>query len=153
MKPLISLGASIVAATAAVFGWRALHRPATSAPAVPRVEPSGRPSPAPPQLPRLTRDLLRYAEPSPAPVVAAPPPRVRLEPEAAPATPPPARLLGFVRRSGSLNAALLLPGNATVVTLVPGESDAGYTLVAVDEEQGALVRLPDGNEVWLPPGP
>ena len=154
MRAPLALGALLLALGASWVGWRALRRPPLPSP---RPSASSVPSLTPERVPgadapRVTRDLLRYETPQPVPTEL--PARTRAQVPAALPTPilvPPAqRLVGFVRRRGSLCAALLLPGNDTVVTLAAGESDAGYTLLSVDEEQGAHLRSPDGSELLLP---
>ena len=88
------------------------------------------------------RDLFRYADepraerPAPAVAVARP-----LAPTASPE--PPVRLVGIVRQSGGLRAALAIRGE--VVLLRPGEAAEGWTLVTLDEAEARL-RGPDGQE-------
>jgi hypothetical protein len=95
---------------------------------------------------RPLRDLFRYADeatvarPAPAAVVARPPaPTASAE--------PPVRLVGIVRQSGGLRAALAIRG--AVVLLRPGEAAEGFTLVALDETEARL-RGPDGHEETIP---
>jgi hypothetical protein len=95
-------------------------------------------TPAPP-----LRDLFRYADegtavghPAPAVAVTRPP-----APTAAPELP--VRLVGLVRQSGGLRAAIAIRGE--VVLLRPGEAAEGWTLVALDEAEARL-RGPDGHE-------
>ena len=57
----------------------------------------------------------------------------------------PVRLVGVLRRSGQVRAALAVLGE--VVILAPGETASGYTLLAIDEDAGARLRLPSGAEV------
>jgi hypothetical protein len=64
-----------------------------------------------------------------------------------PSTPPPLRLVGFVRRGDGLLAAMSLHG--VVVTAGTGESAEGYLVLAVDEDAGVRLRGPDGAEVVL----
>ena len=71
-----------------------------------------------------------------------------------PLTPPspvpegsPIRLVGLVRKPGRLAAAVSI--NGAVVVLAAGESADGYTVLTVDEENGARVRGPDGAELSL----
>jgi hypothetical protein len=100
--------------------------------------------------PRVERDLLRYGDEPPAsPPTAVALPAGQPEPEAPAATPPPVRLVGFVRRPGLLCAAVVL-GPDGLSVLCPGESAAGYRLLAADEERGVRVSLPDGGERELP---
>jgi hypothetical protein len=60
----------------------------------------------------------------------------------------PVRLVGVLRRSGQVRAALAVLGE--VVILAPGETASGYTLLAIDEDAGARLRLPSGAEVEAP---
>lgn len=116
----------------------------------PTASPGGPPSPS--SAPRVERDLLRYGdEPSasPVPALEAPASPLGLEPEAPVATPPPLRLVGFVRRPGRLCAAVVL-GLDGLSVLCPGESAAGHRLLAADEERGVRLGLPDGGERELP---
>ena len=86
--------------------------------------------------------------PAPLPALVIPPP---LDPgmTLAPAAEEPIRLVGFVRRGGALRAAVSLAGRVAV--LAPGEEADGYSLLAVDEDAGATVRMPDGSELVLSP--
>jgi len=64
-------------------------------------------------------------------------------------SPPPSagvRLVGLVRRSGGLLAALTLGGEVELAG--PGQVAAGVTVVAVSEE-AVRVRLADGAEATL----
>jgi len=110
----------------------------------PNAEPSApvRETPA-----RPLRDLFRYADegtavghPAPAVAVTRPP-----APTAAPELP--VRLVGLVRQSGELRAAIAIRGE--VVLLRPGEAAEGWTLVALDEA-AARLRGPDGHEETVP---
>lgn len=104
-------------------------------------------SPVPPPA----RDVFRYAD-APSVSSAAPPtPSVR-PPEPPPALAPPVaepvRLVGLVRRSGILQAALSIHGE--VVVLSVGESSGGYQLLDLDEDEGATVRDSEGRPLRLP---
>jgi hypothetical protein len=91
------------------------------------------------------------AETAPAPMPL-PPVVIPLPLDPPPALQPsiaPIRLVGFVRRGGTLRAALSLTGNVAV--LAPGEEADGYSVLAVDEDAGVTVRSPDGAELVLPP--
>ena len=106
-------------------------------------EPSGPPEEA---AARPLRDLFRYADEAPAvrparAATAARPPAPAASPE------PPVRLVGIVRQSGGLRAALSIRGE--VVLLRPGEAADGWTLVALDEAE-ARFRGPDGHEETVP---
>jgi hypothetical protein len=120
-------------------------RPSAAAPAPTfTAEPSGRAGEA---ADRPLRDLFRYADEVPAVgparvVAAAPrPPAPTASPEA------PVRLVGIVRQSGGLRAALAIRGE--VVLLRPGEAAEGWTLVALGETEARL-RGPDGHEETVP---
>jgi hypothetical protein len=56
------------------------------------------------------------------------------------------RLVGLVTRAGRLTAALAVDGE--VVLAGPGETAAGVTVVAVNEE-GVRIRRADGTEETL----
>lgn len=98
----------------------------------------------------LARRVFSYEESRPSsppfrppPVVATPPP-----PEAPEEPPAPAvRVIGLVRRGGTLKAALAVGGETFV--LGPGGSAAGYTVLGVDADRGVTVRTPEGREVRL----
>jgi hypothetical protein len=121
--------------------------PAPPAPSAAVVEPvvSGY-SPVPPPA----RDVFRYGDaPAAAPAAGLPSIRpVEPPPALAPPVPDPVRLVGLVRRSGSLQAALSIHGE--VVVLSVGESSGGYQLLEIDEDQGATVRDPEGRPLRLP---
>jgi hypothetical protein len=121
--------------------------PARSVPAASAPEPA--PSALPP-APPLARNPFQYA-PAPRDSVAsrrAIAAGARPAPGAlpAPAQPPAARLVGFVRQSGSLRAALVL--NGQMALLAVGESAEGFTLLAADEENGVRLRG-SGGEIAL----
>lgn len=125
---------------------------APEAPVAARPTASPRTSPLPAPAPQVERDLLRYGEePSAAaaPVAEEPGSSAGFEAEAPVATPPPLRLVGFVRRPGRLCAALVL-GPDGLSVLCPGDSAAGHRLLAADEERGVRLALPDGGERELP---
>jgi hypothetical protein len=95
------------------------------------------------------RDPFRYLE-EPAPLRAdLPAPQALKEQVAVAPTPPPLRLLGFVRRGESLLAALSIYG--VVVTAGVGESAESHLVLAIDEDAGVRLRGPDGAEVVLVP--
>jgi len=73
-------------------------------------------------------------------------------PVAAPASPPgppPLRLVGLLRRGAQVKAALAIMGETVV--LAPGESAGGYTVLAIDDDEGVRVRTPDGGTTVLLP--
>jgi hypothetical protein len=161
MRPLILAATFALALGAALFGWNALTNAPAPPPRAPRVvaspaTPAPRSAPSA-EAPPLSRDLLRYGDedaesPAPGPLRAAAPPReAPALVEVAPlAEAPPQRLIGFVRRGGALHAVLALPGADTVLAL-PGETVAGHLVIAVHEEEGVRLRLPDGLELTLLP--
>jgi hypothetical protein len=105
------------------------------------------PLPAPPE-----RDIFRYGEaPAAASRPLAPrPPPARLVPSVSLALPPPSlplRLVGLVRRTEGLRAAVAI--SSGVVLVGPGDSVSGYTVLGVDEERGLRLRGPDGEEIML----
>jgi hypothetical protein len=60
---------------------------------------------------------------------------------------PPVRLVGFVRRSGRLEAALAAEGEVVLASV--GDSIASFTLVALDPEGSVRLRAADGSELTL----
>jgi len=76
-----------------------------------------------------------------APVAAAAP--------ASPPGPPPLRLVGLLRRGNQVKAALAIMGETVV--LASGESAGGYTVLAIDDDEGVRVRTPDGGTTVLLP--
>jgi hypothetical protein len=116
--------------------------PARSHAEVPAVPESG--------TPRLTRNLFEYGERAatappvairtPAPTEATPPPT---------ATPAPVRLVGIVQAAGGLRAALAMDGE--VLVGFRGEKLRGYTIVAIDEDSGVVLKGPDGEKLELRP--
>lgn len=103
--------------------------------------------PAPPE-----RDIFRYGEaPAAAPrPAAARPLSARPTPPASLALAPPPlplRLVGLVRRTQGLRAAVAT--SSGVVLVGPGDAVSGYTVLGLDEERGLRLRGPDGAEVWL----
>jgi hypothetical protein len=158
MRALVAAGVALLVLALLFVRWREPTKPALSiSTAAPRVAPTSAspkptPTPAATAAPRVTRDLLRYEE-----LQAVNVPSARVPPPIHPTAPPPVlvppaqRLVGFVRRRGTLCAALVLPGNATVVALAAGESSANYSVLEVDEELGVRLRTPEGNELLLPP--
>ena len=103
--------------------------------------------------PPPARDIFRYAEtPISAPRSSAM--RPASASIAAPATlatplPLPLRLVGLVRRAEGLRAAVAT--SAGVALVGPGDTVAGYAVLAVDEERGLRLRGPDGEEHILEP--
>ena len=120
-------------------------------PAPPRSAPPARA--ADPDLPWPARDPFRYAEEHRQGTTSAPPPI-----NAAPSPPPapaasanPLRLIGIVRKGGTVKAAVSLWGETVV--LAEGEESRGYKVLSIDDEGGVRLRGPDGSELTLPPSP
>jgi len=63
--------------------------------------------------------------------------------------PPPLRLVGLLRRGAQVKAALAIMGETVV--LASGESAGGYTVLAIDDDEGVRVRTPDGGTIVLVP--
>jgi len=70
-------------------------------------------------------------------------------PAASPPGPPPLRLVGLLRRGAQVKAALAIMGETVV--LASGESAGGYTVLAIDDDEGVRVRTPDGGTIVLVP--
>ncbi|HYU41940.1 MAG TPA: hypothetical protein VEQ84_07305 [Vicinamibacteria bacterium] len=68
---------------------------------------------------------------------------------ASPPGPPPLRLVGLLRRGAQVKAALAIMGETVV--LAAGESAGGYTVLAIDDDEGVRVRTPDGGTIVLVP--
>ena len=101
--------------------------------------------PAPPE-----RDIFRYGEApaaAPRPTAARPLPARPTPPASLALAPPPLplRLVGLVRRTEGLRAAVAT--SSGVVLVGPGDAVSGYTVLGVDEERGLRLRGPDGAEV------
>jgi hypothetical protein len=90
--------------------------------------------------PRVVRD----AAPRPSAPVVMEPPEMPV-----PSLPPPVRFVGFVRRGGTLRAALQVHGEPAVVGM--GEAAGGYAVVGIDED-GVRLRAPDGSVLTLAAG-
>jgi hypothetical protein len=128
-----------------------------SVPAPPSAsETSRRPAPAPRSAagspPRLVRNPFEFGRAEPDPAVVAPRPvrpAVAPPPAVVAATPAPVRLVGLVHKGGALNAALMVNGELGLVQV--GEVFRGFTLTAVDEDDGVRLRGPDGSELSLAP--
>jgi hypothetical protein len=141
----VLLGAlALVAAIAALGrdGGRAVA-PQQSPPEAPEPAADQEPAASPPAFPH--RDLFRYADEPiehgalsgldrDSPIASAPRPG------------PEVRLVGLVRRAGTLSAALAFGGE--VFLLGPGEELGGFTLLEILED-GVLVRRPDGAAIRL----
>jgi len=152
---LIASVAALAVVVAVLFLF--LRAPGPDASARPAGELAPKRSSAPPRapdpdLPWPARDPFRYVDehrggpgattsPRPAPpasVVAAPAPSAN-----------PLRLIGLVRKGGSLKAAVSMWGETVV--LGTGEESRGYRVLSIDDEGGVRLRGPDGSELMLPP--
>ena len=133
---------------------RAIPSARTPARTASRVEPAnaGATNPATP------RNIFEFADAGGNPRIEAPP---RARPSAITTPPPiadeappeleaPVRLVGVVLRGGKRKAALAIRGELAV--LGTGESADGYTVLAIDEEDGVRLRGPDGEMTLTPPG-
>ena len=149
----LAAGLLLLALLAVVFSAGAGRGSPPSATAVappPVALPSA--TPQPPAMP--ARNVFEYANndeaPRSVPERLRPPASVRAEPLlAAPAPREAVRLVGFVRRSGGLKAALAVHGSVYVVG--EGEGAEGYVLLGVDEDVGVRITAPDGSILTLPP--
>jgi len=113
---------------------------------------AAKPAPAaaqPTPWPGGSRDPFRFADPEPRGDV-----RSRAATQAVgeiPSPPPPAspsvRLVGLVRRSGGLQAALAADGEVALVSV--GDRIGAFSVVSLDEEGSVRLRGLDGREVTL----
>jgi hypothetical protein len=141
----------IVALAALALGRVPTSRQATPAGRVAPTPPAEATSRAPRVVdPEAIRDLFRFADAAARSAEGAGRERRRAQAArtSAPApTPPPGpRLVGLVSRGGRRVAALAADGG--VVLAGPGETVAGVTVLAVDDE-GVRIRRPDGTEEML----
>jgi hypothetical protein len=145
----LALGALSVV-TVLSLAWAVVRARGTPPPA--RQGPAAAPTSTPASAPRVRpleleklRDIFRFDDER-SPLREAPPgPSAQ---DAAPAAEPSApRVVGLVRRSGRLLAALAAGGEVEIVA--PGESGAGVTVLSVTED-GVRVRRADGSEALLP---
>ena len=131
-----------------------LRPPGPSASARPAEDPAPRRSAPParaadPDLPWPARDPFRYAEEHRQGTASAPPP-IKAAPSPAPApSANPLRLIGVVRKGGTVKAAVSLWGETVV--MAEGEESRGYKVLSIDDEGGVRLRGPDGSELTLPP--
>ena len=145
-----------VGALGMVLAIALLRQPGPGASARPAEVPAPRRSAPParaadPDLPWPGRDPFRYAEEHRQGTVSA-----RPAIEAAPSPPPvpvasanPLRLIGVVRKGGTVKAAVSLWGETVV--MAEGEESRGYKILSIDDEGGVRLRGPDGSELTLPP--
>ncbi len=130
------------AASLVLVSRRTADRDAGGGPARGPVRPATRRA-APAVDPSSIRDVFRFDDPAPAaaPRLAAPRPAAS-EPPAAPA-PEALKLVGLVRRDGTLLAAFSVQGD--VVLAGAGDTVGGVTVVEVGDE-GVRIRRADGSE-------
>jgi hypothetical protein len=69
-------------------------------------------------------------------------------PTAAP-TAPPVKLIGVVRRSDGLRAALAAGGE--IILAETGQKVAGYSVISIDENDGVILTGPDDQQIRLRP--
>jgi hypothetical protein len=125
--------------------------------------PAPRPAPTPatplsrapdPDLPWPARDPFRYSDERP-PGASLPRPMIPVAPPSFGSGPSPVasanplRLIGLVRKGGTLKAALSM--FVETVVLGEGEESRGYRVLSVDEESGVRLKGPDGAELSLAP--
>jgi len=151
VKATLVAGVGVLGVVLAIFLLRA---PGRSASARPAEDPVPRRSAPParaadPDLPWPERDPFRYAEER-RPTAASAPPPIRAAPSPPPvATANPLRLIGVVRKGGTVKAAVSLWGETVV--MAEGEESRGYKVLSIDDEGSVRLRGPDGSELTLPP--
>lgn len=154
MRPRVVAVAAAAAALLLYLLW-SLGRPSDSGNAAEGRRPT---APSPPSLtvaepasPPAPRNVFEYVDGGGRPSLAAPSvtgqaPVPAASPEApVPSPPPVVRLVGILRQGTRLKAALTIAGETVV--LAPGESSAGYTVLAIDEEDGVRIRIPEGGTI------
>ena len=155
MKAMLGTGVGVLAVVLAIVLLRAPGPAASAKPAENRAPPLSAPPAraADPDLPWPARDPFRYAEEhrqgatsAPAPINAAPSPA-----PAPTASANPLRLIGVVRKGGTVKAAVSLWGETAVMAV--GEESRGYKVLSIDDEGAVRLRGPDGSELTLPPSP
>ncbi len=142
----IGAGLALVSLAVALTVARSGGAPARPAALPVRETPAPKGSPAP-LAPASVRDIFRFGDELAD--RARPVPKLIEVPAPASVTPTPPsgpKLVGLVRRSGRLLAAVAFEGEVDL--LGPGESAAGITVVSVDED-GARIRRADGSETTL----
>ena len=153
MKAMLGTGVGVLAVVLAIVLLRAPGPAASAKPAENRAPPLSAPPAraADPDLPWPARDPFRYAEEHRQGTVSALPAI-----EVAPSPPPvpvasanPLRLIGVVRKGGTVKAAVSLWGETVVMG--EGEESRGYKILSIDDEGGVRLRGPDGSELTLPP--
>jgi hypothetical protein len=142
---LAALG--VVALAALALGRGPARRPATPADGRLATAPRAEATPPAPRVvdPEGIRDLFHFADASAGPAEGPARAQARAQ-DAAPDPAPGPRLVGLVSRGGRMVAALAADGE--VVLAGPGETAAGVTVLAVDD-QGVRIRRADGSEERL----
>ena len=116
----------------------------------PLPEPTAKPTSEPPPsaaAPVPRRNLFEYGvEPAPGPARdLAPPEGATLEGwEPAETAPSRARVVGLLHRGSTPLVALSIAGE--VFVLAPGEAAEGFTVLALDEEEGVRLAGPEGEQ-------
>ena len=150
MKARLVASAGVLGVVLAIL---LLREPGPGASARPAEEPAPRRSAPPartadPDLPWPERDPFRYAEDR-RPTAASAPPPIRAAPSPPPvATANPLRLIGVVRKGGTVKAAVSMWGETVV--MAEGEESRGYKVLSIDDE-GVRLQGPDGSELTLRP--
>jgi hypothetical protein len=151
VRTRILAGAVAIVALAALALGRAPGRPhPTPSPARPPLGAEAGSKAPPPRVvdPAGIRDVFHPADGPPWPSEAPARDATAGVPEVdSPAPPPGPRLVGLVSRAGRVLAALSADGEVALAG--PGETAAGVTVLAVDDE-GVRIRRPDGSEETLP---
>jgi hypothetical protein len=147
---LVTLAALGLTAIALALGRGQLDPPVAPGPglvpgrtAVPAVEAPGGATET-----GLSRNPFEYGALAPAPV--APPAAsggYRLAELPAPAPTPAVRLVGLVQKAGKVRVALMVRDE--MVLLEVGEEEAGFKLLALEEDVGVRLRDPQGVEFAL----
>jgi len=143
----LGLAAGLVAlqGTPEAISGRAVR---VATPPPPPAAPAAAASVSAPARPRPSRNLFEYVEATPPALEPAPlplPEVVELDERPPPRLP--VRLVGIVVQGGRLRAALAHAGD--VLVLGPGDELSGYVVLAVDADEGVLLRTPEGGEILL----
>jgi len=122
--------------------------PTGATPAAPKPAPAAA---EPRPWPGGGRDPFRFADPEARDVRSRAAARAATQAVGENPAPPPAspsvRLVGLVRRSGGLQAALAADGEVALVSV--GDRIGAFSVVSLDEEGSVRLRGPDGREVTL----
>jgi hypothetical protein len=141
----------LIASTLVAVVLLSLPTAPTEPPLVAPISPTGvqpRPTAQGAEAVSLHRDLFRYgaAPVTATPVEAAPTREVTAAPTTAP-TAVPVKLVGVLKKGGTVRAALSIEGEVFVAAA--GETVAGYAVVSIDADEGVVVRGSDGQEIRL----